>query len=855
MGTALNIGSLIGRYKILSPLGAGGMGEVYLARDERLERNVALKVLSGEYTQSADRLRRFEQEARAAARLNHPAIAHVYEVGEADGVHFIAMEYVEGETLNVTIRRERGELPKLLKYLSEEVADGLAKAHAAGIVHRDLKPDNVMIARDGYAKILDFGLAKLVEPRRAQGASEDSPSEAATAVLEQHSTPGVVMGTVGYMSPEQAQGRVREIDHRSDIFSFGCLLYEAATGRRPFEGDSLIKSLHKLVYEPAPPMTDFNPSAPPELQRIVRRCLAKDAEERYQSIKDVAIELRELRRGLEDGESLERTATAPASSRETIASDQKISSSGTRAAQTGEASGKVAGTASNVGRQTVLGERVGARVAVMAVLAVMALSAAAFGIYLFFARGTEAIDSVAVLPLANATNDASADWLADGLTESVIYKLSQVPDLKVIARSTVFRYKGRDVDAAQAARELGVRAILTGRVQQRGDDLTVSAELIDTREGKLLWGERYERKMTDVNTVQQEIAREVSEHLRPKMTGAERGQIAKGNTANTEAYQLYLKGRYYWNKRTEDDLKKSIDFFQQAVALDPNYAQAYAGLADAYEVLPSFSNPPPEETYFKSKAAAQKAIELDPSLAEPHAALAGTLGEYEWNFAGAEAEFKRAIELNPNYATAHQWYGEQLSVLGRHEEAIAEAKRAQELDPQSPIISSTVGDMYREARRYDEAIAQFRKTLELDPNFAQAHYSLGIVYAEQGKFEEANEEFRKSDILFGEPPDRVEKRAAADLAAYRAGGARGYWQSELEVLKKRAMATGVEPTSDYMATIYAKLGDKERALAELEKAYQKHAHQLIYLKVEPAWDPLRSDPRFVDLIRRVGLPQ
>jgi serine/threonine-protein kinase len=851
MRTPIDKDSLLGRYKIVSPLGAGGMGEVYLARDERLERHVAIKVLSGEFTQSADRLRRFEQEARAAAKLNHPAIAHVYEVGEADGLHFIVMEYVEGQTLNAAIHQARIKLPRLLKYLCE-VAEGLSKAHAAGVVHRDLKPDNVMIARDGYAKILDFGLAKLIEPQNALVAGADESSEAATAFLEEHSTPGIVMGTVGYMSPEQAQGKVREIDHRTDIFSFGCLLYEAATGRRPFEGDTLIKSLHKLVYEPAPPITEFNPTASPELQRIIRRCLAKDPEERYQSIKDVAIELRELQRDLEGVEGLERTVS-PGSSRQTVVDDESALSSRERAARTDEVVG--AGTASNVGRQTVLSAHFHRRIAVTAVLAFVAVASAALGIYFYRAQGGETIDSVAVLPLINATGDPDADWLADGLTESVIYKLSQMPNLKVIARSTVFRYKGRDVDAAQAARELGVRAILTGRVTRHDDDLSVSAELIDTREGKLIWGERYERKLSDANAVQQEIVRAVSDRLRPKMTGDERGQIAKSGTTNTEAYQLYLKGRFYWNKRTEDDLKKSIDFFQQAVALDPNYALAYAGLADAYQTLPSYSDLPPEETYLKSKAAAQKAIELDPTLAEPHAALGGDLSENDWNFTSAERELKRAIDLNPNYATGHQWYAEFLSMMGRSDEAIAEARRAQELDPQSPIINTMVGEMYREARRYDEAVAQFRKTLEIDPNFAQTHSLLGNTYGECGKYEEMIEELRKAAILFGAPPDKVEKRAADNLAAYRSGGERGYWQSELEMTLRESRAKGTEPPPDYLAAIYAHLGDKDRAFAEMEKAYSKHMREMNYLKIQPAWDSLRSDPRFADLMRRVGLPQ
>ncbi|MCA1816102.1 MAG: tetratricopeptide repeat protein, partial [Acidobacteria bacterium] len=711
-----------------------------------------------------------------------------------------------------------------------------------------------------------------VEPTGAQSLAEGDPNEAATAMLRPLSSPGVVMGTVGYMSPEQAQGKTDEIDHRSDIFSFGCLLYEAATGRRPFEGDSLIKSLHKLVYESAPPIAEFNPVAPAELQRIVRRCLAKDREERYQSIKDVAIELRELSRGLDEGAGLQRT-DAPDASRRTntgdktllLTADERAAQTNTAGATTAASVGSRGSTGSVAAQSFVVARSLGGsgiaaaprgrRLMFVAAALAALVAVAGFGAYLYRSRGAGAIDSIAVLPLANATNDASADWLADGITESVIYKLSQVPDLKVIARSSVFRYKGREVDPAQAAKELGVRAILAGRFVEHGDDLTVSVELVDAREGKVLWGERYERKVADANVVQQEIVRAVSDHLRPKMSGGERAQVEKTGTANPEAYQLYLKGRFYWNKRTEEDLKKGIDFFQQATALDPDYALAYAGLADAYEVLPSYSNLPPEETYFKSEAAARKAIELDPTLAEPHAALGGTLSEYEWKFAEAESEFKRAVELNPNNATAHQWYGEFLSVIGRHDEAIAEAQRAQQLDPQSPIINSTLAGMYTEARRYDEAVAQFRHTLEIDPNFAQAHDQFGTAYEDQGKYEEATGEYRKAALLFGEPPDIVEKRAASAVTAYRTGGARAYWQSELEWSRKEAQAHGSEPTPAFLAGAYSQLGDKDRAFAELEKAYQRRSRFLIFLKVEPLLDPLRSDPRFADLARRVGLPQ
>ncbi len=584
----LATGTRLGRYEIRSQLGAGGMGEVYLAEDISLRRQVALKVLPTEVAANQDRMRRFKQEATATASLNHPNIAHIYEIGEVNGVNFIAMEYIDGVTLRDKIHRERVELPKLLRVL-QHVAEGLAKAHAAGIVHRDLKPDNIMISRDGHAKILDFGLAKLIEPTQTSALS-DTGSEVATAILAQHSKPGIILGTAGYMSPEQAQGKTNQIDHRSDIFSFGCILYEAATGRKAFEGKDALDTLHKIVHAPTPHINDTNPSAPGELQRIVRRCLAKDTDERYQTIKDLAIELKDVRRELQ-GADID-TTVSPASVSEAA-----------KPAETGTAS---LSTRASSAEYIVSGIKQHKVAAVIAVT-VLVIGAVGLGAYLHASRSEVAIESIAVLPFENQNRDPNIDYLSDGLTDTIINSLTQLPNLKVIARSSVFRYKGKQTDAIAVANELGVRAVVTGRIIQHGDSLTVGAELIDARENKQLWGEQYERKVSELMAVQRDIAQEITSNLRLKLSGLEQRRMTKHYTENADAYQLYLQGRFYWNKRTGEALKKSIEYFNRATQKDPGYALAYAGLADAYVLLPPYSAGSPQESFPEAKAAAKDA--------------------------------------------------------------------------------------------------------------------------------------------------------------------------------------------------------------------------------------------------------
>ncbi len=839
MSSSHPAGARLGRYEIKSRIGAGGMGEVYLALDTELDRKVAIKILPADVAANQDRMRRFTQEAKAAAALNHPNIAHIYEIGQADGVNFIAMEFVDGHTLGEVIHGGQIDLAKLLRYL-QHGAEGLAKAHAAGIVHRDLKPDNIMITRDGHAKILDFGLAKLLEtagqkPDREGGLGS---SEIATAMMPvQHSTPGVVMGTVGYMSPEQAQAKT--VDQRSDIFSFGCILYEVATGRKPFVGDSIIDTLHKIIYEPAPSITDLNPSASPDLQRVIRKCLAKEPEKRYQTIRDTANDLEELIEEMKGVSDIERSVAPSANA--TTSGAIKSTDDDVRAESTASVSQQSASSAEYI----VSGIKQH-KLAAVIVLLVLVVGAVGLGMYLH-ARNTEvAIESIAVLPFQNRSTEADSEYLSEGLAESLIYRLSQLPNLKVSPSSSVFRYKGKEIDPVKVGQELGVNAVLSGRIVQRGDNLTISAELVDVRYNKLLWGEQYDRKMSDLLATQREIAREIVDKLKVKVSGHEKG-LAKHYTESNEAYQLYLKGRFYWNKRTGEAIKKSIEYFNQAIEKDPSFALAYAGLADSY-VVPA--NPlPPREKMPKAKAAAMKALELDNTLAEAHTSLARVLTVYDWDWTSAEKEFKRAIELNPRYATAHQWYGTHSEAMGRHNEAIAEEKRAQELDPLSLIINFELGLAFYYAREYDQAIEQFQKTLELDPNFPPVYSFLPAAYEQKGMYHEAIAGFQKGMALAAGTEWSFSTCGLGHV--YGVSGKKDEARTMLNELKQLSGQKYV--TADGIALIYAGLGEKDQAFAWLEKGYEERSFQMAWLKVEPRWDSLRSDPRYADLLRRMGL--
>jgi serine/threonine-protein kinase len=828
--------STLSHYRIVSKLGEGGMGEVYLAQDSKLDRKVALKILPADLAANQDRMRRFVQEAKAAAALNHPNIAHIYEIADAEGVTFIAMEFVEGQTLRLKIHQERTALLKLLRFL-QHTAEGLARAHAAGIVHRDLKPDNIMITQEGHAKILDFGLAKLIEQPTAP---DNDSSEIQTAVMPQHSTPGTVMGTIGYMSPEQAQGKTKEIDQRSDVFSFGCILFEASTGKKPFAGESLIKSLHMVVYEQPPLIADLNPSAPPDLQRIVRRCLAKDPDDRYQSIKDVAIELKELRREME---SVGIDTTVPPPSRSTA---------GAQATHSESVPPTLSSPSSSLQRHPSSAEYVVSGIKqhkLTAAIIGLVVLAAAITTVAFYLRGrtsSTAIQSIAVMPFVNENGKAELEYLSDGMTDTLISSLSQLPNLSVKARSSVFRYKGRETNPQTIGKDLNVQAIVNGRITQLGDQLRLTVELVDTQSENVIWSEQYNRQQADLVSLQSEIARTVSTKLRSKLSGTEERKVAKTYTANPEAYQLYLKGLFNWNKRTPEALKTSIDYFRQAIEKDPTYAQAYAGMALAYALLPQYSAGKPAESMTKAKAAAMKALEFDDTLAEAHTALGLISFTYDWNMREADRRFKRAIELNPNYATAHQWYGGELGATGRFDQAIVEGKRALELDPLSLIANVELAATYGYARKNDEAIAQLHKIIEIDPNWYLAHMLLSQVYSYEGRFAEAIAEGEKARALDDDPAVLSYLARAYALSGNR-GEALKLVAQMLELAKHRYV-----PAYGF-AFPYAALGDKDQAFKWLEQSLQDRAWEITYIKVDPAMDSLRSDPRFNDLVKRVGL--
>ena len=830
----------LGRYEIRSLIGAGGMGEVYLAQDTSLNRRVALKILPAEVASNQDRMRRFKQEATSAASFNHPNIAHIYEIGQSGDLNFIAMEYVDGTTLRDKIHKEHEPLSKLLRVL-QHVAEGLAKAHDAGIVHRDLKPDNIMITSDGHAKVLDFGLAKLIEP---QTTTDSIPSGEEPTILQQHSTPGLILGTLGYMSPEQAQGKTKQIDHRSDIFSFGCILFETITGQKPFTGKDHIEILNKLIREPAPPLTAFNPNAPADLQRIVRRCLAKDPDERYQTIKDVAIELKEVRRDIQETATTLSPVSSASSEAQTLWKSDATRVHSARA--TGESPASATTRASSA--EFIFNGLKRYKSATIAV-AILISAAAVYGIRSYLhARGSEvAVESIAVIPFVNQNSDPGAEWISDGLTESIINNLTQVPNLKVIARSSVFRFKG--LDPVVVGKKLGVRAVLAGRLMQRGDAMLISVELIDIRDNKQLWGDQYERRLADMLSVQREIAGEITNNLRPTLAGVDQSRMNKPMTASSEAYELYLKGRFYWNKRTPSDMQKAISLFEEAIEKDPNYAMAYSGIADAYALLTAYSSEPPRQLMPKAKEAALKALALDDNLAAAHASLGQINAYYDYDFPTAEREYRRAIELNPNYATAHQWLAEHLAAMKRNDEALVEIRRALELDPVSVIMNRIYADILVDGRKYDEAIRQYQKVIDLDPNFPTAHYFLGRAYEAKGMYDDAVKSYTRSSELGTVLKDVLVK--TNDV--YKKSGWKAYVQFNLDQLVVNAPERRFPPFM--IATFYARLGRDDEAIMWLEKGYEERDFRMTLISVAFEFDRLRSDPRFRELVRRMGLPE
>ncbi len=767
---ALFPGDRLGPYEIVTPLASGGMGEVYRARDSRLHREVAIKVIAS--SPDPESLRRFEQEARATSALNHPNILTVYDVGTEGGHPYLVLELLEGRTLrDLLIAGERPPLRQVLVW-GAQIARGLAVAHAKGIVHRDLKPENVFLTADGWIKLLDFGLAKLMP-------AQPGMAEIAAAATQAETTPGVLLGTVGYMAPEQVLGEV--LDGRADLFALGCLLSELVRGERPFARGNPVETLAAILSAPAPPLKLGRGVVAKRAGALIQRCLEKSPAARPASAAALADELIALAEAIP-------TKSGPAKS-------------GPRPA----------------------------------------------------ARRAAALDSVAVLPFVNEAHDPEIDYLSDGIAESLLAALTELPRLRVLARTTVERFREQTHDPIAAGRELNVRSVVTGRVRflpgkQRGDRLTIDCEMVRVDDGVRLWGKSFDRPLADLLAVRDEIARQLAEHLRGRHSSGPQRRVAERDTANADAYRAYLKGRYFWNKWTPDSIRLSIRHYDEAIANDPLYALAWAGIADSWAVLGQTKAVAPADAFPRAKAAAERALEIDPRLGEAHASLGFVRRFYDWDWEGAESAFRRALALAPGYATAHRWCGHLYTGLGRHEEALREEHQALDLDPLSLVIHTAVGDALFYARRYDEAMTYYRRALEMDPDFLAGHSDLARALESSGRIDEAVVEYQLAIRLTG---NSMADPSAGLANAFAVAGRAAEARAMLAELERARGERYVSPWA--LASIYARLGDRRAALDWLERAYEERDSTLVWLKVHPRFDELRSEPRFTALLTRLRL--
>ena len=780
------------------------MGEVYLALDTKLDRKVAIKVIRPDALTEEHLKKRLVREAQAAAKLDHPNICAIYDVNEAGPYTFIVMQYIEGETLAEKMTREPLGITTTLAIM-EQAAEGLAEAHAHGIVHRDIKPQNMMLTQRGQLKILDFGLAK----QMLSGDSVDN--EAPTQELL--STPGHVVGTMPYMSPEQVQGE--PLAPSSDIFSLGITLYEALAGKHPFKDKSAAVTMSRILLGEPISTEQFQTQVSPELQALLSKMLRKDRAERYQNAHDFLTDLRQLS---SPQSSRAETPTPITTQRKTFVDRILQTSTLTKAAVVGGA---------------------------------LALILAGIALRGWFP--IEHSQSLAILPFTYASTDpqlmanADREYISDGMTESIINNLSQLTNLKVIARSSVFRYKGKDLDVRAIGRELNVASVLVGEVKQTGNDLRIAVELMDVQGNRSLWGATYERKTGDIQTVQQEIARNVSEKLRLKLTGTDQTQLTKTYTENGEAYEAYLKGRYYWNKRTDEGFKKAIEFFQEAINKDPSYALAYTGLADCYTLRSDYGFLASQEGYSLAKGAVTLALKYDDSLAEAHTSLASIIAATDWNWQGAENEYRRAIELNPNYPTAHHWYGSQLILQGRTDQGIQELRTAQQLDPLSLGINKDLAVALIYAGDYERALQQCRKTLEIEPAFLVMSTYIAQVYELQQNYTQATAEIEKAHAA---APDDAEIAYGLAQAYVLAGK-----KNEALKIASELNQPGKAFLPKEAAYLYSLLGEKERAITILQNAADNHILAVAELNVDPRLTDLRKDARAGQILQKIGLSQ
>ena len=775
-------GQVVSHYRVLEKLGGGGMGLIYKGEDSRLHRFVALKFLSSESAHDATSLERFRREAEAASALNHPNICTIYDIGEAGGRNFIAMEFLDGQMLKDFIAVRPLQLAEILD-LGLQITDGLDAAHQLGIVHRDIKSANIFITKRGHVKILDFGLAKLSSESMSE-TTRIGEDTTLGAVETQLTRPGIVMGTVAYMSPEQIRGEV--LDARTDLFSLGIVLYEMATGHIAFPGATSGVVMEAILNRAPEPLRRLVPYDGLELDRIVTKALQKDRNLRYQRAADIHADLLAYKGVVGTTGSPGRRADSP-----TVEHDWRVARS----------------------------ERV-----------------------------SKIINSLAVLPFENTTHDPESEYLSDGIAGSLINAMATLPKLRVMAQSTVFRYKGGGIDPQAVGRELNVRAVLTGRIMQSGESLRIGAELVDVATGSQLWGAQYHRKPGEILSIQDEISNKISEKLRLRLTRDEKKRLSKRPTADAEAYRLYLKGRHHLDRWTEDGFYKAIEYFQLAIEKDPSYALAYCGVSDAYVLLGWNSYLPPKESFPKAKMAAMRALRLDPDLGEAHTPLAAVLWLHEWQWDEARAEFQRSLGLNPAYPTASHWFAEYVMTMGYQAEAIEKIKASQELDPLSLIISVAIGWANYMARRYDEAIEQLRRTVELEPHYPVTYWILGVVLRKMGQFEQAITEGEKGVKLSGASP----LMSAALAQTLASAGEHAKAIQILDDLTNLAEQKYVSPY--FFAGINVGLGEHDRTMEFLEQSYNERSHWLIYLHIDPGMDPLRSNPRFQDLLGRIGLP-